>query len=72
MLVPKAKILLVDEIENALYYETLSTIWRGIGALAASEGIQFFATTHSRECIVAAHEAFNDMTGYDFALHLLQ
>ena len=72
MLASKARILLIDEIENGLYYGSLEQIWRGIAALATSEDIQVFATTHSRECIVAAHEAFKTRPAYDFALHRLQ
>lgn len=72
MLVSKAKVLLIDEIENGLYYESLREIWKGIANLAASEDIQVFATTHSRECIVAAHEALSKLPTYDFALHRLQ
>jgi hypothetical protein len=72
MLVSKAQVLLIDEIENGLYYESLTQIWKGIAALAAAENIQVFATTHSRECILAAHETFKAMPPYDFALHRLQ
>ncbi len=72
MLVSKAQILLIDEIENGLYYESLPVIWKGIGALAESENIQVFATTHSRECIVAAHQTFSSSADYNFALHRLQ
>jgi hypothetical protein len=72
MLLSKAKIVLIDEIENGLYYETLPQIWKGIATLAASEKIQIFATTHSRECILAAHETMKAMPNYNFALHRLQ
>src|ERR1039458_10688982 len=72
MLVSKVKVLLIDEIENGLYYESMPEIWKGIAALAASEDIQVFATTQSRECIVAAHDALSKMPAYDFALHRLQ
>ena len=72
MLVSKAEVLLIDEIENGLYYETLPQIWKGIVTLAASEKIQVFATTHSRECIVAAHETIKVLPSYDFALHRIQ
>jgi hypothetical protein len=72
MLASKAKVLLIDEIENGVYYESLPEIWKGIATLAASEDIQVFATTHSRECIVAAHDALSKMPAYDFALHRLQ
>ena len=33
--------------------------------MAARLGIQIFATTHSRECLVAAHEAFTARDTYD-------
>jgi len=33
---------------------------------------QFFATTHSLECIVVAHEAFSENGEYDFRLHRLE
>jgi len=72
MLLSKAKIVFIDEIENGLYYETLPEIWKGIAALAESEKIQIFATTHSRECILAAHETMKTSPNYDFALHRLQ
>jgi AAA15 family ATPase/GTPase len=71
MMVSGAKVLLIDEIENGLHYSVLTQVWKGIAALAESEDIQVFATTHSWGCIVAAHEAFAE-TSYDFALHRLQ
>ncbi len=72
MLLSKTKIVFIDEIENGLYYETLPQIWKGIAALAETEKIQIFATTHSRECILAAHEVMAATPDYDFALHRLQ
>ncbi len=33
--------------------------------------MQIFATTHSWECITAAHEAFSSSEEYDFRLHRL-
>ena len=72
MLVSKAEVLLIDEIENGLYYESLPQIWKGIANFAASEKIQVFATTHSRECIIAAHETIKALPSYDFALHRVQ
>ena len=68
----KSQVLLIDEIEDGLYYKTLPEIWRGIADLAESENIQVFATTHSRECIAAAHEVMKARSNYDFALHRLQ
>jgi energy-coupling factor transporter ATP-binding protein EcfA2 len=64
-------VLLVDEIENGLHHEILPEVWRGIRALAESESVQVFATTHSWEAVSAAHEAFAETLDYDFALHRL-
>jgi hypothetical protein len=72
MLVSQAQVLLIDDIENGFHYETLPQIWKGIATLAATENIQVFATTHSRECIAAAHDAMKALPGSDFALHRLQ
>ncbi len=51
------KILLIDEIENGLYYEGLEDYWRGLFAVLEDQDVQFFATTHSQECMEAAHRA---------------
>ena len=53
MLVSRAEVLLVDEIENGFDSGAMPQIWKGIATLAASENIQVFATTHSRECLDA-------------------
>ena len=34
--------------------------------------VQVFATTHSWECIKAAHEAFSETEPYDLRLHRLE
>jgi hypothetical protein len=65
-------VVLVDEIENGLHYSVIRKVWKAI-ALAArqSPNTQVFATTHSWECIKAAHEAFASEETYDFRLHRL-
>lgn len=50
-------ILLVDEIENGLYYEGLEDYWRGLMTVLKDQNVQLFATTHSRECMEAASRA---------------
>jgi len=47
-------------------------VWRGLLHAAEQENVQVFATTHSYECIRAAHEAFSETLSYDFALHRLE
>ena len=52
-------ILLVDEIENGLYYGGLEDFWKGLFAVLKDQQVQLFATTHSRECMEAAQKADN-------------
>jgi predicted ATP-dependent endonuclease of OLD family len=66
------KVLLIDEVENGLHYSVLTEIWRGLLNAAEQEDVQVFATTHSYECIRAAHQAFAETLAYDFALHRLE
>ncbi|MBC7098496.1 AAA family ATPase [Candidatus Bipolaricaulota bacterium] len=65
-------IVLVDEIENGLHYSVLPKVWKVIGEVARKFNVQIFATTHSLECVTAAHEAFSDSKRYDFRLHRLE
>lgn len=57
------KILLIDEIENGLYYEGMEDFWKGLMAVLEDQDVQLFATTHSRECMEAAHNAAVAMGG---------
>lgn len=51
------KIILIDEIENGLYYEGMEDFWKGLFEVLQDQDVQLFATTHSRECMEAAHRA---------------
>lgn len=68
----KNGIVLIDEIENGLHYTIRLEVWKAITALARKFNVQIFATTHSEECIRAAHQAFQEDIEYDFALHRLE
>lgn len=57
ILTSKSNILLIDEIENGIFSESLSLIWKGLFAVCEQQNVQIFATTHSRECVMAAHAA---------------
>ena len=59
---------LVDEIENGLHHSVLLDIWRALADAARLFDTQVFATTHSFDCVVAAHEAFSSDEGDDFRL----
>lgn len=50
-------ILIIDEIENGLYYEGLDDFWNGLLQILSDREVQLFATTHSRECMEAAQRA---------------
>ena len=64
------EVILIDEIENGLHYSIMPKIWQAIGELAKAFNVQVFATTHSWECIEAAHQAFYEGE-YDFRYHRL-
>ncbi len=59
-------ICFIDEIENGLHHTVLRRVWQGIAVAAERLDIQVFATTHSRECLEAAHECFSERDPYDF------
>lgn len=65
-------VVLVDEIENGFHHSILPKVWRVIGEVARQFNTQVFATTHSLECITAAHRAFLEAEQYDFRLHRLE
>ena len=53
-------ILLVDEIENGIHYSVLEKVWSAIADAAERAQVQIFATTHSFECMEAAHKALGE------------
>lgn len=58
----KEGILLIDDIERALYYDYLPDVWRLIFELASTLNVQLFATTHSWECVEAYGEAVREQS----------
>jgi AAA domain, putative AbiEii toxin, Type IV TA system/AAA ATPase domain len=68
----KAQVLLIDEIENGIFSDLMPKIWAGLMELCAREGVQIFATTHSRECVMAAQAASQARGQDDLALFRLQ
>lgn len=63
--------VLIDEIENGFHHSIHVKIWSNLAKLARRYNVQVIATTHSHECIKAAHESFKQDTEYDFILHRL-
>jgi predicted ATPase len=54
----KPQLCVIDEIENGIHYTALPRMWRGLAKVSELLGIQVFATTHSKECLEAAHRIF--------------
>jgi len=49
-------IVLIDEIDAGLHYSVLPKVWQSIFQAAREFQCQIIATTHSYECLQAAHE----------------
>jgi hypothetical protein len=64
-----AQVVLIDGIEDSLCSETLPDIWKGIATMAAASNIQVFATTYTRECVMAAHDALKTLPNYELMFH---
>jgi len=61
--------IMIDEIENGFYTDTLDILWQTINAYSKDNDLQFFITTHSLECI----ESFVDnVPDTDIALYRLE
>lgn len=65
-------VILVDEIENGLHHSVHQKLWKALAGVARDQDTQIFATTHSLECIKAAHRAFTEDGRYDLRVHRLQ
>jgi hypothetical protein len=64
-------VVLIDEIENGLHYSVMKDVWKAIALAARQMDVQVFATTHSWECIQAAHHAFKEEGPYELAYYRL-
>lgn len=62
-------VVLIDEIENGFHHSILPEIWRVVDTASKQFNKQIFATTHSFECVSAAHESLCED---DFRLHRLE
>ena len=64
-------LLLVDEIENGLHHSVQQEMFSVLSDLAQLFDVQVFATTHSDECIRAAHRALVGRAQQEFAYYRL-
>lgn len=61
-------LILIDEVENGIHHSRLGYLWLAISKFSRWFDVQVFATTHSRECVMAAHQNFLETGSYDFCL----
>jgi len=59
MTVYQGGVLIIDEIENGIYYKSFPTMWKTILEYSAKTNTQVFASTHSWECLSAAASEFD-------------
>lgn len=64
-------VVLIDEFENGVHHTVLPRMWGAVAEFAERFNTQVFATTHSEECIRAAHSVFSGRE-YVFQLYRLQ
>ncbi len=62
-------VVLIDEIDIGIHHSLLTKVWKAISKASEFFDTQIFATTHSRECIIAAHKAFSETNDYNFRLY---
>lgn len=65
-------IVLVDEVENGIHHDALDGVWKGIRYMSRKAGVQFFATTHSRECAASAYNAFKTDEPFELGFYRLE
>jgi hypothetical protein len=58
MLATPKGLVLIDEVENGIHYSVQVKFWQALAKAAKEVPCQIIATTHSHECLVAAHTAF--------------
>jgi len=71
ILLSKDGVALIDEVDDGLHYSVLLKLWEQFCKLAEENNTQLFITTHSLECIRAAHETFSKRKEYGFKLYRL-
>ena len=64
-------LFLIDEIENGLHHSVQEEVFSILLDLAKSFDVQIFATTHSNECIRAAHRTLREYGPQELAFYRL-
>ncbi len=65
-------VVLIDEIDTGWHHSILEKVWRQIFLALELYDVQLFCTTHSLECVSAAHAAAVTMERYPFKLIRLE
>lgn len=65
-------VVLWDEVENGIHHSILGKLWETIDQISKEFNVQLFLTTHSYECIMAAHRSFSAGESYPFAMYRLE
>lgn len=60
-------VILIDEIENGIYYQMFPAFWEALHRFAMQNNTQLFVSTHSWECLKAASSII-DRHSKDFSL----
>lgn len=60
-------VIIIDEIENGIFYKKYPAIWRVLYRFAKETGNQIFVSSHSNECLQALPEVIGD-NDTDFCL----
>jgi hypothetical protein len=63
----KNGVILIDEVENGVWFKILSTFWHALHEFAVENNTQLFLSTHSLECLQAATKTIDSYPD-DFAL----
>ena len=56
----KNGIILVDEIENGVYFKNYEYLWYLVDEFSSKNNTQVFITSHSKECILAASDIIKE------------
>jgi hypothetical protein len=60
-------VVLIDEIENGIYYKRYPELWASVIAFCKKFEVQLFVTTHSKECLEALSPYIeNDKSAFRF------
>ena len=55
------RVIFLDEMENGIFYAIMPKVWEALGKALRKYDCQLITTTHSYECLQAAHEGLSEM-----------